>query len=299
MPPARHRITPLRTGSFRLDGGGMFGLIPKTMWSQWTTPDADNRIMLATRSLLVESARDGLVLVEAGYGDKWTDKERAMYALERRTAVDALWEVGVDRRDIAHVVVTHLHFDHAGGLTRGGDGGPIPTFPRARIHVQRTEWHDALANKSTMTRTYLRTHLDPISAQIELHDGECEPLAGFTLLPAAGHTWGHQSVLVEGTSSVGGTAPHLFAGDACPTIHHAHPAASLGYDMMAYEAMCTKLALLDRAEREGWTIALDHDAEHALVRTMRSESREGDARLSLVAVDGRGGDLGGDLGGAR
>jgi glyoxylase-like metal-dependent hydrolase (beta-lactamase superfamily II) len=292
MSSARHRITPLSTGAFRLDGGGMFGLIPKSMWSQWTTPDADNRIALTTRSLLVETARDGLVLVEAGYGDKWTDKERAMYALERRTAVDALGEVGVTPTDIAHVVVTHLHFDHAGGLTRVGDGGLEPVFPRARIHVQRTEWLDALANKSTMTRTYLRTHLEPIAAQVELHDGERKPLAGFTLLPTAGHTWGHQSVLVEGASTAGGAAPHLFAGDACPTVHHAHPAASLGYDMMAYEAMCTKLALLDRAEREGWTIALDHDAEHALVKVVRAAAREGGDRLSLVPVGGPRDDLG-------
>ena len=273
MSSAIARITPLRTGGFRLDGGGMFGLIPKTMWSQWTTPDADNRIALATRSLLVETARDGLVLVEAGSGDKWTDKERAMYALERRTAVDALREAGVDPADIAHVVVTHLHFDHAGGLTRASDAGPVATFPRARIHVQRTEWHDALANKSTMTRTYLRAHLDPIASQVELHDGECAPLAGVTLLPTAGHTWGHQAVLVDGASADAGHAPHLFAGDVCPTIHHAHPAASLGYDMMAYESMLSKRRVLGRAADEGWIVALDHDPLHALARAVTRDGR--------------------------
>ena len=115
------RVEPLRTGAFRLDGGGMFGLIPKSMWSKWTVPDADNRIALTTRSLLVES-RDGLVLIEAGCGDKWTDRERAMYDLERRTATDALAELLVDPRDIAHVVLTHLHFDHAAGLTRHAGG---------------------------------------------------------------------------------------------------------------------------------------------------------------------------------
>jgi glyoxylase-like metal-dependent hydrolase (beta-lactamase superfamily II) len=280
MSSAIPRVTPLRTGAFRLDGGGMFGLIPKTMWSQWTTPDADNRIALSTRSLLVETARDGLVLVEAGCGDKWTDKERAMYALERRTAIDALREVGVDPADIAHVIVTHLHFDHAGGLTCAGDGGPVPTFPRARIHVQRTEWHDALANKSTMTRTYLRTHLDPVASQVELHDGECSPLAGFTLLPTPGHTWGHQSVLVDGASGEGGASPHLFTGDACPTIHHAHPAASLGYDMMAYEAMLSKRRVLGRAADEGWLVALDHDPLHALARAV---ARDGRIELEPIA----------------
>jgi glyoxylase-like metal-dependent hydrolase (beta-lactamase superfamily II) len=259
-------ITPLRTGSLRLDGGGMFGLIPKSMWARWTPADADNRIALATRSLLVES-RDGLVLVEAGYGDKWTDKERAMYALERRTAVDALAEHGVRAEEIAHVVLTHLHFDHAAGLTReAAAGGLAPVFPNARIHVQRQEWLDALANKSTMTRTYLRTHLEPVASRVELHDGECEPLAGIVLVPSPGHTWGHQSVLVRGPRE-----PVLFTGDACPTLHHAHPAASLGYDMMAYESMVTKLRILGRALEEGWVIALDHDAEHALARTMRHD----------------------------
>lgn len=281
MPPSPHRVTPLRTGAFRLDGGGMFGLIPKTMWSQWTTPDADNRIALSTRSLLVETARDGLVLVEAGCGDKWTDKERAMYALERRTAVDALREVGIDPADIAHVVVTHLHFDHAGGLTRMGDGGGIvPSFPRARVHVQRIEWHDALANKSTMTKTYLRTHLDPIATQVELHDGECAPLEGFVLLPTPGHTWGHQSVLVDGGSPNGAAARYLFAGDVCPTIHHAHPAASLGYDMMAYEAMLSKRRVLGRAAAEAWIVAFDHDPLHAFARAVTR-----DGRTELVAIE--------------
>ena len=250
----------------------MFGLIPKTMWSQWIAPDAENRIGLATRSLLVESSRDGLVLVEAGCGDKWSDRERAMYALERRTAVDALTEVGVDPRDIAHVVLTHLHFDHAAGLTRVGNAGLESVFSGARIHVQRQEWIDALANKSTMTKTYFRSHLDPVATQIELHDGECAPLPGFTLIPTPGHTWGHQSILIDAPRD-----PVLYAGDACPTLHHAHPAASLGNDMMAYESMCSKLEILGRARASGWRIALDHDPEHAFARV----AQHGD-RLSLV-----------------
>ncbi len=261
------RIEPLRTGSFRLDGGGMFGLIPKTMWSQWTEADAHNRIALTTRSLLVES-RDGLVLVEAGYGDKWSDRERAMYELEPRTAVDALAELSVDPRDIAHVVLTHLHFDHAAGLTRAGAAGPEPVFPNARIHVQRQEWLDALANRSTMTRTYFRSHLDPVATQVELHDGACTPLAGIELIPTAGHTWGHQSILIAAPDG-----PVLFAGDACPTVHHAHPAASLGYDMLAYESMLSKLEILGRAARGGWRLALDHDPQHAFARTVDREGR--------------------------
>ena len=266
-PATVSRVEPLRTGAFRLDGGGMFGLIPKTMWSQWTEADAHNRIALTTRSLLVES-RDGLVLVEAGYGDKWSDRERAMYELEPRTAVDALAELSVDPRDIAHVVLTHLHFDHAAGLTRAGAAGPEPVFPSARVHVQRQEWLDALANRSTMTRTYFRSHLDPVATQVELHDGACTPLAGIELIPTAGHTWGHQSILIAAPDG-----PVLFAGDACPTVHHAHPAASLGYDMLAYESMLSKLEILGRAVRGGWRLALDHDPQHAFARTVDREGR--------------------------
>ena len=262
----------LTTGAFRLDGGGMFGLIPKTMWSKWTEADADNRIALATRSLLVES-RDGLVLVEAGCGDKWTAKERAMYALAPRTAVDALAEIGVEPRDIAHVVLTHLHFDHAAGLTREDAGTLVPVFPNARVHVQRQEWVDALANKSTMTRTYLRTHLDPIACVVELHDGMATPLDRIALIPTPGHTWGHQSVLVLPDGSDASSPPVLFAGDACPTLHHAHPAASLGYDMLAYDAMLSKREILGRAAREGWLIAFDHDPQHAWAQVMERDGR--------------------------
>ena len=254
------RVEALRTGAFRLDGGGMFGLIPKPMWSQWTAPDADNRIALLTRSLLVES-RDGLVLVEAGCGDKWTDRERAMYDLERRTAVDALAELGVDPRDIAHVVLTHLHFDHAAGLTRMGAAGLESVFANARIHVQRQEWLDALANKSTMTRTYLRTHLDPIAERVELHQGPAEVVAGVRVMPAPGHTWGQQVVMwadAEGTV--------CYPGDAMPTVHHAHLSASLGYDMLPYQTMLTKRALLELADAERWRLVLDHQVGNCVVQ---------------------------------
>ena len=258
----------------------MFGLIPKTMWSKWTEADVDNRIALVTRSLLVET-RDGLVLIEAGCGDKWTDKERAMYALAPRTAVDALAEAGVDPREIAHIVLTHLHFDHAAGLTAFDGVGTtnlVPVFPNARIHVQRTEWEDALANKSTMTRTYLRSHLEPIAQAVELHEGATAPLDRIELLPTRGHTWGHQSILVRPLA--GEASPCvLFAGDSCPTLHHAHPAASLGYDMLAYDAMLSKREILGRAAREGWMLAFDHDPQHALARVI-----EHDGRVELTPV---------------
>lgn len=262
----------LRAGGFRLDGGGMFGIIPKTMWSKWVEPDAENRIGLAMNCVLLERPGPGgrplRVLVECGAGGKWGEKERAIYAFETapdgsvRTVEHALAEAGVAPAWIDHVVLTHLHFDHAGGLTRPGPGGePEPVFPNARIHVQRGEWEDALANRSTMTRTYLRTHLDPVAERVTLHDGAAEPVPGLRLIHAPGHTWHHQAVLWHDAH---GTV--CFPGDVMPTIHHAHPASSLGYDMLPHDTMLTKRKLLERADAGGWRLVLDHEPGECVIR---------------------------------
>lgn len=266
---ARWRV--LRAGGFRLDGGGMFGLIPRTMWSRWMEPDADNRIGLSMNCVLLELGGAGpprRVLVETGAGSKWTAKEEAIYLFDRaadggvRTVEHALAEQGVDPASIDDVVVTHLHFDHAGGLTRPGPRGePVPAFPNARVHVQRQEWVDALANRSTMTRTYLRANLDPVAELVVLHEGEAEPVPGVRVRPAPGHTWGQQMVLWRDSQ---GTV--CFPGDLMPTIHHAHPASSLGYDMLPYETMLAKRAMLAEADAEGWRLVLDHDPGECVVR---------------------------------
>jgi glyoxylase-like metal-dependent hydrolase (beta-lactamase superfamily II) len=144
------------------------------------------------------------------------------------------------------------------------DGTPELVFPKARIHVQRQEWNDALANRSTMTRTYLRTHIDPIADRLELHQGEAEVVAGVRVMPAAGHTWGHQVVVwrdAEGTV--------CYPGDVMPTIHHAHLSASLGYDMLPYQTMLTKRALLELADQESWRLVLDHQPGECVARRGR------------------------------
>lgn len=289
-PVARWRV--LRAGGFWLDGGGMFGLIPRTMWSAWAAPDALNRIPLAMNAVLLElpgelgagaaggagvsvdvsagastGAQPTRVLVETGAGGKWSAKERAMYDFAAqpdgsvRTIEHALAEVGVTPESIAHVVVTHLHFDHAGGLTRQRGDALECVFANAAVHVQRREWDDALANRSTMTRTYLRSHLDPIADRVVLHDGESEVVPGVRVRPIAGHTWGQQGVVWTDTQ---GTL--CYPADLLPTVHHSHPAASLGYDMEPYETMLTKRALLAEAEREGWRLVLDHEPGPCVVR---------------------------------
>ena len=250
----------LRAGSFRLDGGGMFGVVPRTIWSKLSTPDELNRISLQTNCLLLENGST-TVLIETGFGDKWSDKERGFYELERRTVADAVREVGCDPAAVDLVVVTHLHFDHAAGLTRlDGAGTAIPTFPKAEVVVQRKEWSDALANKSTMTRTYLRSHLDPIADRVKLVEDETEVLSGLIVWPMTGHTWGQQAVRFEDGEGV-----VCFPGDVIPTILHAGPAFNMGYDMAPYDNMISKKNLLERASAEEWRLVLDHDPVEPVV----------------------------------
>jgi glyoxylase-like metal-dependent hydrolase (beta-lactamase superfamily II) len=187
----RYRTTLLRAGEFRLDAGSMFGLIPRVVWSRSVRVDDRNRVGLQQNCLLLERideppaggvlASPRLVLIEAGVGDKLDEKSRELFALEDKSVHSALHQVGCRAEDVGAVVVSHLHFDHAGGLTRlcragetadwhgaassfgapRGEHGVKITFPNAKVFVQRREWADALANNSVMTRTYFGDHLLP------------------------------------------------------------------------------------------------------------------------------------------
>jgi len=263
----------LRAGSFMLDGGAMFGLIPRPIWTRAVEPDEKNRIHLQTNCLLLE--REGaLAVVEVGIGDKLTDKLRGIFNAERRTIGDALREVDVDPKDIGHVVLTHLHFDHAGGLTTLDGERAVPVFPNAEVIVQKQEWDDALANRSTMHSTYLRDHLDPVAGQVRTVEGETEILPGVRVRPVPGHTFGQQAVLVETPE---GTI--AFPGDLLATRHHAPTTWGMAYDVMSYETMVQKGRFLRDAHERGWTIVLDHDPEHAVVKPVPNPNREGEFTL--------------------
>lgn len=187
----RYRVTLLRAGRLLLDGGGMFGVIPKVVWTRQVQPDDKNRIEIAHNCLLLQRVGDGdgpkLVLIEAGTGDKLDAKMQSIFGLDAVTVETAVLDAGHRPEDIEAVVISHLHFDHAGGLTRRCREGETPdwtasgdeasgddprvklTFPNAEVIVQETEWRTALANDAVMTRTYYRDHLLPL--QIPLPSG--------------------------------------------------------------------------------------------------------------------------------
>jgi len=296
----------LRTGPIRLDGGGMFGVIPRVLWSRGFSPDEQNRITLGQNSVLLRRADPGpgphRLLIEVGSGDKFGPKMRKIYGLENRSIIDAVSEAGERCENIERVIVTHLHFDHAGGLTRkvrdgeaadwvrpGHDpdapAGVKRTFPNARIIVQRREWEDAIANRSVMTRTYLRDHLDPIRDQLDLvesptpfdrvpvpdrsqspslplRERETEVLSGIFVFLVPGHTWGQQAVRF--TDDIGRQV--VFTPDLMPTIHHVGAAYSLGYDVEPYITGVTKQWFLQDAVENDWLLVLDHEPGNPLQR---------------------------------
>ena len=269
----------LQAGAFRLDGGAMFGVIPKALWGRMTTPDDANRISLQTNCLLLERG-DRKVLVETGYGNKFGEKDRRNFAMQDRWISDALDEVGVRREDITDVVLTHLHFDHAGGLTyvEGDDPTPRSSFPNATIYTQRLEWEDALSNKSTMTKTYLENHLTPIQQQVQFLEGEAEVMTGIWVRPVPGHTWGQQAVLFEDDK---GTV--CFPGDMMPTFHNVGSAFNMAYDMLPYQNTLTKAEVLGRARDQNWRIVIDHEPEQALVSV--TEDHRGRFALESLKED--------------
>jgi len=251
-------------GRFRLDGGAMFGVVPKVLWNRVAPADERNRIRLGMNCLLIEG--DGKrVLVDTGIGTKDDPKFHDIYAVERPEAlVEELAALGVSPADITTVACTHLHFDHCGGgTTRGADGTVHPTFPRAHYLVRRAEWEDAHPPNERNRASYVPDNYDPVerAGQLMLHDGDMEILPGVTLRGLPGHTRGHQGVFFD----IAGTRA-LYAVDLIPTVAHLPLPYIMGFDTHPLTTLETKRAILSDATREEWLLLLEHDPEHLAVR---------------------------------
>lgn len=255
----------LEAGTQRLDGGAMFGVVPKPLWQRRIAPDERNRIPLALRCLLVEHD-DGLVLVDTGIGNKEDAKFRDIYAVEnagaggRTRLEDALAELGHAPADVRWVINTHLHFDHAGGNTYredvgggGGAGGSVRiSFPRATYVVQTGELEFARHTNERTAASYLPPNFE--SVPFTLVEGTAEPLPGIRCLPTPGHVPFHQSVLVE---SAGERA--CFLADLVPTSAHLPLPWIMGYDLEPLVTLESRRRLYARAEAEGWLLCFEHD----------------------------------------
>src|SRR2546421_8595269 len=249
----------LEGGTQRLDGGAMFGVVPKPMWQRRIPADERNRIPLALRCLLIEHD-DGLVLVDTGLGNKEDAKFKDIYGVvnegtDGRTCLeDALTELGYAPGDVRWVINTHLHFDHAGGNTFRDPAGRVAvTFPRARYVVQRGELEFARHTNERTAASYLPPNFEPVS--FTLVTGEAEPLPGVRCVPTPGHVPFHQSVLVE---SAGERV--CFVADLVPTAAHVPLPWIMGYDLEPLVTLESKRRLYQRAEAEAWLLFFEHDA---------------------------------------
>jgi glyoxylase-like metal-dependent hydrolase (beta-lactamase superfamily II) len=256
-------ITAVNGGDFRLDGGAMHGVVPKTLWSKLVSCDERNRVSYSTRCLLVEG-RGHRTLIETGNGDKFPPKLKDIYGIDHDRAIaDALREQGLEPDAIDTVVMTHLHFDHSGGATRRTLGGGFePVFRRARHVVQAREWEDATHPHERNRASYLAENIAPLEPLVDRVVGELEVAPGVTVVPTPGHTAGHQSVLV---GEPGGQRV-LFLGDVVPTALHTRLPWVMAYDLEPARTLETKRALFARAVAEGWIVVWGHDLEHAAGR---------------------------------
>ncbi|MDA1081601.1 MAG: MBL fold metallo-hydrolase [Gemmatimonadetes bacterium] len=265
----RFQVHAIQAGRQMLDGGAMFGVVPKTLWQRRIAPDDRNRIPLGMRCLLVEHD-DGLVLIDSGAGNKEDAKFKGIYGIEndaesveadgtRRTALESgIRAAGFDPGDVALVINTHLHFDHAGGNTFVDASGAVaPSFPNARFVVQRGEHEWATHTNERTAASYFARNWDSIFAagRFDLIDGEREIVPGISVVLTPGHVPFHQSVLIDGGEGIA-----CFLGDVCPTAAHLPLPWIMGYDVEPLVTLESKRRLLARAVDERWLLIFEHDA---------------------------------------
>ena len=255
------QLSTLYDGPFRLDGGAMFGVVPRTLWEQKVRPDDRHRIQLAMRPLLIE-APWGRMLVDCGAGDKMGAKERDIYALDRAHALDeALAVAGLTAADIDIVLATHLHFDHFGGATaRAPEGRVQPRFANARYVIRAAEWQDATHPHERNRASYLQDDFVPLQAAgvIDFHGGDDVIRPGVRVVRTGGHTGQHQIVFIE---SGGRTA--VFVADLIPTTAHLQDAWVMGYDLFPVDTLMFKKRFIREAIEREYLIVFEHDPQVA------------------------------------
>ncbi|HJV37647.1 MAG TPA: MBL fold metallo-hydrolase [Geothrix sp.] len=250
-------------GTFRLDGGAMFGTVPKVVWNKLYPADEENQILMATNCLLIRGEVDGkkhVILVDNGNGDKESDDFMARFKFEGRGVLDAnLAKHGVKPADITLCILTHLHFDHAGGSTRfDANGKPVPSFPNARYVVQAKDLADAKHPHLRVKASYLPQNWEPLEAAglLETVDGIAELLPGISVRPAPGHIEGLQNVIVEG-----GGKRLVYLADLIPTARHIQPAWCMGYDLDVVTCVNERQKLLDEVTGTDTVCVFEHDPE--------------------------------------
>lgn len=261
-----YHVRTILAGTFRLDGGAMFGSVPRALWERKNPADDLNRIDLATRLLWIEDETSSRrILVDVGNGDKFDERTAAMFEL--RVNDPETW--GISLEGVTDVILTHLHFDHAGGMTRRSSGGDLElVFPAARVHLQRENWDNARQPWDRERASYLEENWRPLEekSDLQLLDGPTQLFDQITVELAHGHTRGLQWIKVgDGRGAI------VYPSDLMPTSSHVHLPWIMGYDRCAQTTYDEKAAFLERAVDEEWIVVFEHDPNTAAATIGRDD----------------------------
>ena len=263
------RVALVQAGTFRSDAGALFGPVPRLLWDRLVSDeiDADHRLLQALNCLLIETP-DGRALVETGIGERLDEKTQAMRKAEGPWIVPALRQAGFDPGSVDVVAMSHLHFDHAGGLV-AADGSRA--FPRARIVAQRAEWEIALGSNPRLVASYVQPELTLVRDWgVEgWVDGEREVLPGVSVVPTGGHSAGHQAIVVRAA----GAPPLAFFGDLAMRPWSANPRWITSFDDFPLDSVLVKGTLFAQAADEGWIVVLSHEPFRPVGRLVRDRDR--------------------------
>jgi glyoxylase-like metal-dependent hydrolase (beta-lactamase superfamily II) len=268
----------LSDGYIKLDGGAMFGQIPKVIWQKIAKPDRQNRIRSGLNCLLIRAGERN-ILVDTGVGSKESQSFKDLYGFSNSRLVNNIKSIGLTVKDIDTVILTNLHFDHSGGSTKlNHKGKPVPTFPKAKYYVQKSCWEHAI-NPNEKEKAFIRPDdFLPLQeqGQLELLDGDAEIATGVKIKRTNGHCYGHQTVLVNQ-----GCNKALFLGDLVPTCHHLQLNYLTAIDQFPEYTLSEKREFLSSAKKDGSLIIFPHGYED---KAGYLEQRNGKVRLRVVKV---------------
>ncbi|MDX1438713.1 MAG: MBL fold metallo-hydrolase [Rubricoccaceae bacterium] len=269
MNLAGYQLDIIHAGFLRLDGGAMFGIVPKPLWERRIPADDKNRILLAMRCLLLRG-HGRTILVDNGVGDKYTEKFGEIYGVdvEEHSLLTSLESTGVHPDEVTDVVLTHLHFDHAGGSTTRNEEGKLELVcQNATHHIQKSHWEWAKESPREQA-SFLPENIDPIgkSGRLNLLEGEETPFPNISMIVVNGHTRGQQLPLIRGENET-----LLYAADLLPTTAHIPLLWIMAYDVEPLETLEEKTRVLQRAAQGNWRIFFEHDPEIATGRIEATE----------------------------
>ncbi|MBA4309344.1 MAG: MBL fold metallo-hydrolase [Chlorobiaceae bacterium] len=270
MKIGKYKLHIIESGYFRLDGGAMFGIIPKLLWERTNPSDDKNRVTLSTRCLLLISD-SRKILVDTGMGTKWDEKSKEIYKIEQseNDLINSLSKLSFTPDDITDVFLTHLHFDHVGFSTRYDNGKIVPTFPNAKYFVQKKNFDWGMNPSDRDRGSYIKENFEPLAKEGLLNfldektkhfDDELE------IVLANGHTFGQQFLKISDSSNT-----FFFCGDLIPFASHVHLPFIMAYDLQPLITLQEKKEILLTAVEEDWTLIFEHDPKIPFSKVIKTE----------------------------